>query len=98
MTESQECGMPNVSLTPELEGFAEQCVASGRYGNVSEVMRAALRLLQEQEAKRAAFTRMLEQADREADEQGCFEIDQVAEEMDRIIAEAQAKRSREKAR
>lgn len=89
--------MPNVSLTPELEGFAEQCVASGRYGNVSEVMRAALRLLQEQEAKREAFTRMLEQADREADEQGCFEIDQVAEEMDRIIAEAQAKRSREKA-
>lgn len=33
--------MPNVSLTPELEGFAERCVASGRYGNVSEVMRAA---------------------------------------------------------
>ena len=40
--------MPNVSLTPELEGFAERCVASGRYGNVSEVMRAALRLLADQ--------------------------------------------------
>ena len=26
--------MPNVSLTPELEGFAETCVSSGRYGNV----------------------------------------------------------------
>ena len=56
--------MPNVSLTPELEGFAESCVASGRYGNVSEVMRAALRLLQQQEEKRAAFTRMLDAAER----------------------------------
>lgn len=78
--------MPNVSLTPELEGFAEQCVASGRYGNVSEVMRAALRLLQEQEARREAFTRMLEQADREADERGCFEIDDVIAEVDRELA------------
>lgn len=90
--------MPNVSLTPELEGFAEQCVASGRYGNVSEVMRAALRLLQEQEAKREAFMRMLGAAEREGDERGWFEIDQVAEKMDAIIAEAEAKRSRETAR
>lgn len=90
--------MPNVSLTPELEGFAEQCVTSGRYGNVSEVMRAALRLLQEQEAKREAFARMLETAEREGDERGWFEIDQVAEEMDAIIAEAEVKRGRETAR
>lgn len=90
--------MPNVSLTPELEGFAERCVASGRYGNVSEVMRAALRLLQEQEEKRAAFVRMLEAAEREADETGWFEVEQVAEEMDAIIAEAEARRAREQAR
>jgi len=87
--------MPNVSLTPELEGFAEHCVASGRYGNVSEVMRAALRLLQEQEEKRAVFARMLEAAEREADETGWFEIDQVAEEMEGIIAEAEARRELE---
>ena len=87
--------MPNVSLTPELEGFAEHCVASGRYGNVSGVMRAALRLLQEQEEKRAVFARMLEAAEREADETGWFEIDQVAEEMEGIIAEAEARRELE---
>jgi antitoxin ParD1/3/4 len=98
MPQEQEGGMPNVSLTPELEGFAERCVASGRYGNVSEVMRAALRLLQAQEEKRAAFTRMLEAAEREANETGWFEVDQVAEEMDAIIAEAEARRAREQAR
>ena len=37
--------MPNVSLTPELERFAEACVQSGRYDSVSDVVRAALRLL-----------------------------------------------------
>jgi antitoxin ParD1/3/4 len=74
--------MPNVSLTPELEGFAETCVATGRYGNVSEVMRAALRLLQEQESKRVAFTQMLERVSREADEKGCYEVDDVIAEVD----------------
>ena len=42
IADGEEAAMPNVSLTPELEGFAETCVAKGRYGNVSEVMRAAL--------------------------------------------------------
>lgn len=86
--------MPNVSLTPELEGFAETCVASGRYGNVSEVMRAALRLLQDQEAKRDAFTRMLERVGREADEQGCYEVDEVIAEVD---AELRARTATEEA-
>ena len=35
----------NVHLTAELESFARQCVESGRYNNVSEVVRASLRLL-----------------------------------------------------
>jgi len=90
--------MPNVSLTPEREGFAERCVAWGRYGNASEVMRAALRLLQHQEERRAAFTRMLEAAEREADETGRFEVERVADEMDATIAEAEARRAREQAR
>jgi antitoxin ParD1/3/4 len=52
------CSMPirksmNVSLTPELERFVAGRVASGRYQNNSEVVRAALRLLQVQEHKDA---------------------------------------------
>lgn len=39
----------NVSLTPELERFVAEKVASGRYRSASEVVRAALRLLEREE-------------------------------------------------
>ena len=44
----------NVSLTPELENFVETKVNSGRYTSASEVVREALRLLEEQDSARAA--------------------------------------------
>ena len=42
----------NVSLTPELEKFVAGKVASGRYNSASEVMREALRLLEEHDQAR----------------------------------------------
>ena len=39
----------NVSLTPELEKFVQEKVASGRYNSASEVVRESLRLLEEWE-------------------------------------------------
>ncbi len=39
----------NVSPTPELEALIDHKVASGRYGSASEVVRAALRFLDERE-------------------------------------------------
>lgn len=44
----------NVSLTPELEQFVQTKVESGRYNSASEVVREALRLLEEHEKVRAA--------------------------------------------
>ena len=44
----------NVSLTPELERFVAEGVASGRYRSASEVVRAGLRLLQEREQEQQA--------------------------------------------
>jgi antitoxin ParD1/3/4 len=41
----------NVSLTPELEALVDAKVASGRYRRASEVVRAALRLLDERERR-----------------------------------------------
>ena len=43
----------NVSLTPELSRFIGGQVASGRYQTTSEVVRAALRLLQREEVPQA---------------------------------------------
>ena len=39
----------NVSLTPELEKFVQDSVATGRYNSASEVIRASLRKLEERE-------------------------------------------------
>ena len=44
----------NVSLTPELESFVAGKVQGGRYNSASEVVREALRLLEEHERMRAA--------------------------------------------
>lgn len=44
----------NVSLTPELEQFVQTKVQSGRYNSASEVVREALRLLDDHERARAA--------------------------------------------
>jgi len=41
----------NVSLTPQLETMIRQHVASGRYNNASEVVRDALRLLEDHERR-----------------------------------------------
>jgi antitoxin ParD1/3/4 len=44
----------NVSLTPELEKFVSAKVESGRYNSASEVVREALRLLEEHDQAKAA--------------------------------------------
>ena len=44
----------NVSLTPELERFVNDKVQTGRYNSASEVVREALRLLQQHEQARTA--------------------------------------------
>ena len=76
----------NVHLTPELERFARGCVESGRYNNVSEVLRSALRLLQDQEDRQRAFMASLDEAMAEGERDGFFTAEQVLQEMDEIIA------------
>jgi antitoxin ParD1/3/4 len=76
----------NVHLTPELERFTRECVEGGRYNNVSEVVRSALRLLQESEQRRLQFEAMLRETEAEADRDGTYSVDEVIAEVDEIIA------------
>jgi antitoxin ParD1/3/4 len=46
----------NVSLTPELERFIAARVASGRYQTASEVVRAALRLLEQSDSRQEGLS------------------------------------------
>ena len=62
----------NINLTGHLDRFVERQVSSGRYSNASEIVRDALRLLEEQEQERVAKLKAL----RQAAKQGFDEIDQ----------------------
>jgi antitoxin ParD1/3/4 len=75
----------NVHLTPELERFARDCVAEGRYNNVSEVVRSALRLLQDQEEQRRYLLKLVREAEAEARRDGTYTLESVLAEMDAII-------------
>lgn len=44
----------SVALGPRFENFVREQIASGRYNNVSEVLRAGLRLLEDEERAREA--------------------------------------------
>jgi antitoxin ParD1/3/4 len=60
----------NISLTPKLEGFVKAKVKTGDYNNASEVIREALRVLQEREADRKIQLRALKRLIREGEESG----------------------------
>ena len=49
----------SVSIGSQLDDFVGKLIASGRYGSASEVMRTALRLLEQQENQLAALRHAL---------------------------------------
>jgi antitoxin ParD1/3/4 len=75
----------NVNLTPELERFAQACVESGRFNNVSEVIRSGLRMLQEAEERRAAFVASLEAAREEGLRDGLATVEEVEADVSAAI-------------
>lgn len=75
----------NVNLTPELERFAQVCVETGRFNNVSEVVRSALRMLQDAEERKAAFVASLEGAVAEGARDGFIPSDDVEAEVTAAI-------------
>ena len=74
--------MPNIHLTDQMHRYAQGQVDAGAYANLSEVVRAGLRLLMERDGARQfyALKGELEAAVREAEAGGFEEFDPVAYE------------------
>jgi antitoxin ParD1/3/4 len=76
--------MPNVHLTDQMATYVETQVSSGAYANASEVIRAGLRLLMQQDGARAFWDLKadLEAAVREVEAGKVVEFDAYAYEPD----------------
>lgn len=53
----------SISLGDHFDGFIARQLESGRYGSASEVVRAALRLLENSESRMDALRRMLDEGE-----------------------------------
>lgn len=69
-----------VALGPHYEEFIQTNIAGGRYNNASEVIRAALRRLEEDETQLAALRSAIDEGDSSPDVVG-FDEESFIEEM-----------------
>ena len=81
----------NVNLTEHFDQFVEDEIAEGRYKNASEVMRAGLRLLEQQtradEAKLAALRKLAAEAFEELDRGNTISLED-DEQLEAFISQA----------
>ena len=84
--------MDSVTLPPDLEQFATEAVAAGRFRDVSEVVAAGIGLLRRQDAARAELLASVIAAEQEGDRHGYLPLEAVEREMDGVITRA-ARRS-----
>ena len=56
-----------VALGPHYENFIQSTISSGRFNNTSEVVRAALRLLEDEEARLAALRAAIDEGESSPD-------------------------------
>jgi antitoxin ParD1/3/4 len=80
--------MDHVTLPPELERFATEAIAAGRYRDMDELLRTGVGLLQRLEEERRGFVASLQAAEAEADRVGCVSLDQVDAGMRKAIRAA----------
>jgi len=57
----------HVNFSPEMEGFIKNKVASGFYGNATEVIRDAIRRMQAEESRVAAWQAAIKEGDTQLD-------------------------------
>lgn len=76
-----------MSLPPDLEQYAVEAVAAGRYRDVSEVLAAGVDLLRQRDAARASFLASVLAAEAEADRDGCVSGDEMVARVRARLAE-----------
>ncbi len=79
--------MDDVTLPPELERFAEEAVAAGRFRDVSAVVAAGVSLLQRQEQARAELLASVLAAEEEADRDGYLTADDMMARVEARLAQ-----------
>lgn len=78
--------MDGITLPPDLEQFAVEAVASGRFQTVDEVVRTGVELLKRQEQARAELLASVLAAEEEGDRLGYLTGDEVAAHVRAMIA------------
>lgn len=70
----------SITLGEHFDSFVAEQLASGRYASTSEVIRAGLRLLEEEEAKLVTLRRLLEEGEKSGFVE--YSLDALIEEVD----------------
>ena len=81
----------NVQLPPDLETFVESEIQAGHYSTPNDVIREALRLLEERDHilqdRREEFRRMIEEGAESLDRGEFFDGEEVVAELDAMLEE-----------
>ena len=82
--------MPSINLGEHFEQFVRERITQGRYQNVSEVVRAGLRLLEEHEISLEERAKLLKAKINEAwdDPRPSLPADEIFDEIEALYAEA----------
>jgi len=70
------------TLGKHFESFVQAQLASGRYGNASEVLRDALRLMEERERRLASLDAAIERGIADIEAGRVHDLDEVCDELD----------------
>lgn len=81
--------MSELTLPPDLEQQAAEIIASGRYRDVTELVRAGFDLVRQLEAERASLLTSLQSIEAEVDRQGALSLERVDQTMRQAIEAAQ---------
>jgi antitoxin ParD1/3/4 len=82
----------NINLTPEMDLFVDSKIQSGQYANASEVLRAGLRALEEDEQENQAKLQALRSAVQAGIDSGVAEGDVIGRVRARIRRRAEVTR------